>query len=523
MACDFVKNGNMISSESIISPCFSEEKWVVEIKDILENDKEAREVLVSVFEVPEPLRSVNPVAYAPQLLAFGPYHHFRPMLYQMQWFKVAAAVEAKKDWLVGDFQQLVAEIEKQEVHIRTCYQRHLYIHANTLVWMMSIDGLSLLKVLDCSLYYYKNLPGSSEKNPFAEFSERYPDLDMILRDMLMVENQIPMIVLKAIADKWPGSDNLQILVDFCEALSPLKLAYKPPASEIVKHKHLLDLFYQTICPKEDRKFRNYSFEKEDEQQDSTKETTATPDSTVFSKLLAMLSKLPFSFAALPAKLLELLLTSFELFGISPNNFLDKDRAWIPTASQLSDAGLKFSPCERIKQIKFENQTLYLPVITLNSKPDQKNILSSKLTSEVILRNLVAFESMSKDKSESLPFTRYTQLMNGIIDNAEDADLLKKADIIKGDLYSAEIAKLFNGLSESIEPKDRDINIDEAIKNLNRYYDNTLKVKTNKLLKKYIYSSWKFLTVLASFLLLALLILETFCDFYTCRVVRFTTD
>ncbi|XWS43786.1 hypothetical protein CRYUN_Cryun16bG0134000 [Craigia yunnanensis] len=510
----------MISSESIISPCFTEEQWVVEIKDILENDKEAEEVLVSVFEVPEPLRSVNPVAYAPQLLAFGPYHHFRPMLYQMQRFKVAAAVEAKKDWLEGDFQQLVAEIEKQDVLIRTCYQRHLSIHADTLAWMMSIDGLSLLKVLYCSLNYYKNLPGSSEKNPFAEFSERNPDLDMILRDMLMVENQIPMMVLKAIADKWLGSNNLQILVDFCKALSPLQLAYKPPASEIVKHKHLLDLFYLSICPKEGRKFRNYSFEKkkEDEQQDSTKEITATPDCTVFSKLTAMLSKLKFRFAALPAKLLELLFTSLELFGISPHDFFDKDRGWLPTASQFSDAGLIFSPCEGIKQIKFDNQTLYLPVITLNSEPDTKNILSSKLTSEVILRNLVAFESMSKDKSESLPFTRYTQLMNGIIDNAEDADLLKKADIIKGDLYSAEIAKLFNGLSESIEPKDRDINIDEAIKKLNHYYDNTLKVKTNKMLKKYIYSSWKFLTVLASFLLFALLILETFCDFYTCRVV-----
>ncbi|XVE50347.1 hypothetical protein DITRI_Ditri01bG0155200 [Diplodiscus trichospermus] len=270
----------MMSSESIISPWFPEEKWVVEIKDILENDKEAKEVLVSIFEVPEPLRSVNPAAYAPQLLAFGPYHHFRPKLYQMQRFKVAAALKAQKDWLVVDFQQLVAEMEKQEVQIRSCYQKHLYFQANTLVWMMAIDGLSLLKVLDCCLYYYKNLPDSSERNPFAEFSERYTDLDMILRDMLMVENQIPMVVLKSIADKWPGSDNLQIFFEFCEALSPLQLACKPPASEIVKHKHLLDLFYQSICPTYDRN-SSFPIEKEDEQQDSTMEIIATPDCSVF--------------------------------------------------------------------------------------------------------------------------------------------------------------------------------------------------------------------------------------------------
>lgn len=520
MACEFAKKGDMIASESIISPCFSEEKWVVEIKDILENDKESKEILVSVFEVPEPLRSVNPVAYAPQLLAFGPYHHFRPKLYQMQRFKVAAALKAQKDWLHPqvDFQQLVAEIVNREAHIRTCYQRHLYIHVDTLAWMMAIDGLSFLKVLDCSLFYYKNLPNSSEKNPFGEFSERYPDLDMILRDMIMVENQIPMIVLQAIAEKWYGSDNLKILVDFCEALSPLQLAYKLSASDIVKHKHLLDLFYQSICPKQDIKL--CCFEKQEP--DSSMDQIPTPDCSLFSKLLAMVSKLQFRFAALPAKLMKYLLTSLELFGISPHDFFDKDRGWIPTASQLSDAGLKVSPCQGIKHIKFDNQTLFLPVITLNSEPDKQKILSSKLTSEVILRNLVAFESMSKDKSESLPFTRYTQLMNGIIDNAEDVNLLKKSGVIQGDLYNAEIAKLFNGLSESIEPKDRDINIDEAIKKVNRCYDNTLKVKTNKLLKKYIYSSWKFLTFVASFLLLALLGLEIFCDFYTCRVVRFET-
>ncbi|XP_007026840.2 PREDICTED: putative UPF0481 protein At3g02645 [Theobroma cacao] len=510
----------MVFSESIISPCFPEENWVVEIKDILENNGEAKEVVVSVFEVPEQLRAANPVAYAPQLLAFGPYHHFRPKLYQMQRFKVAAAVKAQKDWLVVDFQQLVAQIEGLEFLIRTCYQRHLNIHADTLAWILAIDGLSLLKVLHSALYYYKNLPGSFGKNPFAEFSERTPDLDMILRDMLMLENQIPMIVLKAIAEKRPGSDNLQILVDFCETLSPLQLTFKPSTSEVVKHKHLLDLFYQMIiCPKEVINTSSKE-EKEDELQFSTMEIPSNPDCSVFKKLLATLSKLQFRFAALPEKLMTLLLSSLELLGITPHDFFDRDRSWIPTASQLNNAGLKFSTCDGINHIKYDNQTLYLPVITLNSAPDPENILSSKLTSEVILRNLVAYESLSKDKSESLPFTRYTQLMNGIIDNDEDVNLLKKANVIKGDLYSVEIAGLFNGLSESIEPKDRDINIDEAITKVNRYYDNTLRVKTNNILKKYIYSSWRFLTFLASFLLLALLALETFCDFYTCRVMRF---
>ncbi|OMO97355.1 hypothetical protein COLO4_14663 [Corchorus olitorius] len=514
------------SSKSIFTSSFSEERWVREITAIMENNTEAKEVLVSVFEVPEALRCVNTEAYTPQLLAFGPFHHFKPKLYQMQRFKVAAATRVQRDWLAVDFQQLVAHIRQQQLKIRTCYQIHLDIQKDTLAWLMAIDGLALLKLLHSSLSCYKNPLKSSWKNPFDDFYGRSPDLDMILRDILMLENQIPMILLTAIVEKCHEPyNNLQCFVDFIEAISPLQLARKVQASDVVNYKHLLDLFYQLICPKEDGtdsseqlEIKIESVENENEEDSSSK----APDCTVFSKFLASLSKLHYRCAALPEKLLKLLLTALELLGISAHDFFDKDGAWIPTASQLAKTGVTFSICEGIRDIKFNEQTLVfqLPVITLNTKRDQGKILSSKRTTEVILRNLIAFESLSKDRSQSLPFTRYTQLMNGLIDNAKDAIVLINAHIIEGDLARVEIANLFNGLSETIEPKDRDINIDDAIKNINHYYDHTLRVKTNKLLKKYIYSSWKFLTFLTSFLLLAMIGLETLCGFYECKTVRF---
>ncbi|OMP11793.1 hypothetical protein CCACVL1_00261 [Corchorus capsularis] len=511
-------------SESIFTSSYNEKEWIVELKDILEKNKEAKEVLVSVFEVPEALRSVNPVAYAPQMLAFGPYHHFRPKLYQMQRFKVAAAMRAQKDWLKVDFEQLFAQIGTLVSNIRTCYQTHLYIQDDTLAWLLAIDGLALLKVIHSSLYYYNNyLANSPWTNPFGDFSERNPDLDMVIRDMLMLETQIPMIVLTTISENChDGFDRLKSYIDFIEAISPLQLpaASKVSASDVVNYKHLLDLFYQLICPKQDG--INSNFQKFDEIQsdENLGNSSPPPDCNVFTRFLGSVSNFQFQFAALPEKVLNLIFTSLQLLGISTHDFFDKDRACIATASQLVKTGVKFSICEGIRDIKFDNQTLELPVITLNSKPNLGKLLSSKLTSEVILRNLVAFESLSKDRSESLPFTRYTQLMNGIIGNDEDVNLLKNSDIIKGDLASVEIAKLFNNLSETIQPKDRDINIDEAITKINSYYDNTMRVRTNKLMKKYIYSSWKFLTVLATFLLLGMLFLETFCGFYACHTVRF---
>ncbi|OMO66515.1 hypothetical protein CCACVL1_21111 [Corchorus capsularis] len=559
----------MLSSKSIFTSSFSETKWVEEITAVMKNNKQAKEVLVSVYEVPEALRSVNPEAYTPQLLAFGPYHHFKQKLYQMQRFKVAAATKAQTEWLAVEFEKLVAQIRLLALNVQTCYQTHLDIQKDTLALLMAIDGLALLKVLHSSLSYYKNPDKSLTNNPFSDFYGRSPDLDMILRDMLMLENQIPMIVLAAIAENChEPNNNLQYFVEFIEPISPLQLATKVvPASEIVNYKHLLDLFYHLLCPKEDTtstghiqieipssiemmmmmedsdskspnsnflrklllalsaKLRFRKSGEKAEENSSNRKDHQPPDCGVFKKFLASLSNFQFRFAALPEMLVNLLLTSLELLGISAQDFFDKDRAWIPTASQLAKTGVKFNICQGIRNIEFDkkNLVLQLPVITLNDKRDQDEILSSKRTTEVILRNLIAFESLSKDQSQSLTFTRYTQLMNGLIDNDNDADVLKGAHIIKGDLASVEIANLFNGLSETIEPKDRDINIDEAINNINRYYDNTLRVKINKLLKKYIYSSWRFLTVLTTFLLLAMMALETFCGFYECKTVRFKSS
>ncbi|OMO97354.1 hypothetical protein COLO4_14662 [Corchorus olitorius] len=516
----------MLSSKSIFTSSFSEQKWVEETTAIMKNTKQAKEVLVSVFEIPKALRSVNPEAYTPQLLAFGPYHHFKPKLYQMQRFKVAASTKAQSEWL-GDedetFDQLVAKIKQIQLSIRTCYQTHLDIQKDTLALLMAIDGLAFLKLVHSSLSYYKN----PRKNPF-DFYGQSPDLDMILRDILMLENQIPMVLLIAIAEKCHEPyNNLQYFIEFIEAISPLQSATKVSASEIGNYKHLLDLFYRLICPKEDGPGSSDQVEIpmpcDEKVENSSNSSDQAPDCSVFKKFLASLSNFQFRFAALPEKLLKLVLASLELLGISAQDFFDKDRAWIPTASQLVTTGVTFSICEGIKDIKFHKKSLVLelPVITLNAKRDPGKILSSKRTTEVILRNLIAFESLSKDRSQSLPFTRYTQLMNGLIDNAKDATVLKNAHIIEGDLASVEIANLFNGLSETIEPKDRDINIDKAIKKIDRYYDNTLRVKTNKLLKKYIYSSWRFLTVLVSFLLLAMMFLETFCGFYECnKTVRY---
>lgn len=144
---------------------------------------------------------------------------------------------------------------------------------------------------------------------------------------------------------------------------------------------------------------------------------------------------------------------------------------IPSVSDLSSAGVKFFPTTGgITTVKFDRNTkkFYLPIITLN------------VHSEVIMRNLVAYEASIT--SESLVFTRYTEQMNETIDTAEDAKLLREKKIIVNSLKSdAVVAQLFNGMSKSVRLTNVPF-IDKTIADLNKYFNNTRAVKVYRRMK-----------------------------------------
>lgn len=180
---------------------------------------------------------------------------------------------------------------------------------------------------------------------------------------------------------------------------------------------------------------------------------------------------------------------------------------IPSVSQLSKmAGIIFKPQnDGTLETHFDKITgsLYLPVITLTGN------------SEVILRNLVAYEIASNNSSNYL-ISQYLDIMSGIIDTKEDARLLGSVGIIKGVLTNTQVADLFNGMNKS---SLKGYGYDTAAI-INDYYQNKTKVKMYSFVKKYVYKSWKVLTVISTFVLLLLLIFQSVCDVYDCK--RFTS-
>ncbi|XP_017979849.1 PREDICTED: putative UPF0481 protein At3g02645 [Theobroma cacao] len=515
------------ASRRTVQATEKDNEWFIEIRDALNLDLESDyEMPVCIFLVPKPLVDVKPEAYRPQLIALGPYHHFQPELYEMEHYKLAAVKRAITPvFQLSEFENLIEEIVKQVPHICKCYRGLTAPNHDIISWIMAIDGLFLLDLLNTFI----NTGEISQQST----GKKQPEAYAILKDVLKLENQIPMFVLKVILERinyyFPGQLLYDMLKKFCDEVSPIKLEWSTTTrtlDKVLEHQHLLDLLYHSITFKKDNG--------ETHPDGLTKEPPCLrPEDlppngepitcAVLSDLLKMFSSL--NLGNFTKKVLTLITKVLGLIHIPTMAFFKEKKVLIPSVSKLCRAGLNFCSTDGgTANVRFDadTKTFYLPIITL------------KHTSDVVMRNLVVYETMAKSKTKSLNFKRYTELMSAIVDTIEDVELLKKAGVLttvpnkqkeeaeplESDILSdAEIVEIFNEMTKTMESKDWVI--DKAIGEANKCYNNTEKVKAYRLMKRYIYSSWKILTLFASLLLLLLTALQAVCDVYSCPSVFHT--
>ncbi|TKY64598.1 putative UPF0481 protein [Spatholobus suberectus] len=105
---------------------FDELQWVIQIRRTLEEEvDEDGEFPVSIFSVPKLPRASYPDSYMPQHVAIGPYHYWRPELYEMHRYKLAAAKRFQKQLQSLKLDNLVDQLTKLEQKVRACYHKFL--------------------------------------------------------------------------------------------------------------------------------------------------------------------------------------------------------------------------------------------------------------------------------------------------------------------------------------------------------------------------------------------------------------
>ncbi|KAL0397127.1 UNVERIFIED_CONTAM: hypothetical protein Scaly_0161100 [Sesamum calycinum] len=473
-------------------PNFNENQWVIHIRRALEEElEEEPETPLSIFTVPKPLVAIRPDSFIPQQVSIGPYHYTRPEIHEMERYKLAAARRNQKDYKNLKLQALVDLLVGFERRIRACYNKYLNYNGETLAWMMAVDASFLFEFLQvCAVKQGKET---------ATINVGSSRLSYLVRKLLELQ----------FSSSEKGDETLScMLIGLCEELSPFKVEDLPNIRDLA---HLLDVLYHFCVPK----LEGYSYmtagsvqevvqlEEEDRGAD---EHQATSDDDHDEKEHKVCAKV-LNFEA-PLNFIKNIVFSKPV----KNSIIHKppllEEIKIPSVTELIEAGVRFEATEGgISTITFDNKNvvIYLPTISLD------------INSEVVLRNLVAYEACNV--SGPLVLARYVELMNGIIDTEEDAKFLRERGIIKNRLKSdEEVANLWNGMSKSIRLTKVPF-LDKVIEDVNKYHSGMWKVKFENCMKKYVFGSWRFLTFLAALLMLLLMALQAFCSVYNCaRVV-----
>ncbi|XP_059451208.1 putative UPF0481 protein At3g02645 [Corylus avellana] len=519
-----------------------DQEWVIQISRALEEDLQdinAEGLPVSIFSVPKTLISFKPDAYTPQLIALGPYHHQRPELFEMEHHKLTSAKRVQKNLQQIKFCHLVNHIAQSDSTVRACYHRFLEFDQETLAWIFAIDASFLLEYLQT--YSPKTEEGSlmrisSKMAHLIDYTRRKTAHHAILRDVIKLENQIPLFLLREVYSFYPREDHDEalatMLMGFCKDLSPIKyINYQCFREECFERAHLLQLLYHMVVPKlqlvpdcsEQEKLKG-----NEEIGWFRKALKSFLTAIIYinlaplrllskiykSKAMKFLVTLPFTILLYVLHLgnkddINSLISSAGNVAEEAESASQKtedelsplvEEIAIPSVTQLHKVCVKFCPAKGgLESINFDKSCgkFYLPVIHLDDN------------SEVVLRNLVAYEACIAP--EMMVFTRYTELMNGIIDNEEDVRILREAGIILNRLKSdGEVATLWNGMTKSVRATKVPI-LDKAIEGANTYYSKSWKVRMNVTMKKYVFASWPCLTFLAANILILMSTLQAACS------------
>lgn len=547
-----------------LSSNFDERQWVEQIRQTLDEELEDEiETPVTIFAVPKALLATDPNSYIPHQVAIGPYHHMRPELHDMERYKVAAAKRSQKELqTVCSLQEFVDRLIEHELRIRESYHRPLTFGCEALAWMLAVDACFLFEFFQvCGVKKGKILTKApSRLSILIDLSGNKTAHNGILVDIIMLENQIPLFVMRMLLESQFSSRELadeillDMLIELCKELSPFKTVVCSQRIGVRDSAHLLDFLYRFIVPKSEVGSDTIEIH---EEADEDKEDDKNEDSLskshirqvldqvgeilsklgiverikaiIFSKQVKVIVKLPWTILSkipiikMMKEPIENMLGFFqkdkekkdeeEESSLSSTTNIYKpplfEEIKIPSVSQLVDVGVHFTPTnEGVTSIAFDPKSLNfsIPVIDLD------------VNSEVVLRNLTAYEACTV--SGPLVLTRYVELMNGIIDTEMDVKILCQRGIIINRLKSEkEVAELWNGMSKSVR-LTKVPSLDKLIADVNRYYNSRWKVRFENLFKKYVLGSWRILAFLATVLLLLLMGLQAFCQVYNCsRIVH----
>ncbi|KAL6654780.1 hypothetical protein ACP70R_008245 [Stipagrostis hirtigluma subsp. patula] len=191
--------------------------WVVDVEKTLKDADASVEVSLwqrhCIYRVPACIKDLNPKAYRPQVVSLGPFHHGDPELRPMEEHKRRALRHLLRR-AARPLEEFAAAVEDAADRLESAYMdlgaewRGAGGERERFVEMMIVDGCFLLEVMRVAGAAGKHVDDYAPDDPiFSRHGVLYM-MPYIRRDMLMLENQLPLLLLETLVavetEKPPG-------------------------------------------------------------------------------------------------------------------------------------------------------------------------------------------------------------------------------------------------------------------------------------------------------------------------------
>lgn len=438
----------------------------------LQDNGSWKDGLRTIHRVPLNIRKGDENAYEPKLLSIGPYHRGEKKLQAMEVHKTRHLNELLGTNLISNITKCVRKINELEKEARRCYSEIIDLGSKEFVEMMLLDGCFIVQFLIQRKQHGEIKQKRRETgDPIYVVSWMSP---LIRHDLLLLENQIPFIILQAaifdVAQSSPRENTalMEIALHYIthgKASPPTNIDTSniPSEKNIYSYQphhllHLHHLFHScAISP--------------------PKSSTSTSCHPLFKFFL---------------KFLRQRRTTSDIHFTE-----DRTPRTIPCASELREAGLRFKKKESgsFLDVTFRNRVLQVPLLSVGNHTNP------------LFRNLIAFEQCCP--SAGSHFTSYAVLIDDLINTPRDVAVLQGWGIVENKLgRDEEVALLFNRLLMDVTFTADSNTYAELFKRVNAHCGSKWNKWRAKLVREYFSNPWSIISLLAAIVLLVLTIIQT---------------
>ncbi|KAK1279334.1 UPF0481 protein [Acorus gramineus] len=477
------------------------EDWEGSIRRRMKNahSNHWRQEPCSIFRVPHNIRwcsfkfydpnLIHNSPYDPRFVSIGPYHRGKTHLQKMEEYKWRILhLLLSNDNGDNSLQRSLKEMQKLEMRARSCYSESIDMSSTDFVEMMLLDGCFVVFTLACQIDDLSfDVKGPAEDGgPIAPMNWIWGEVN---KDFLLLENQIPFFVVKALFELFIATphnvnrspEELAIILMELDYMGKRDSPPTVPNGGGEVH-HLLHLFYLTILPAATHLERSG-------------ESSNNPTMAIKfkKKMNNVLGKVIHRRHLLPL---------FKRQATSSTSSTSVSE-WIPTATELTEAGVKFKVKKNTTSfldVTFHDGLMEIPTLELYDSSESK------------LRNLIAFEQCYPNTKTHVTF--YTLFMDFLVNSPQDILILQQKEIILNWLSGEEEAThLFNQLGMEVSCDSRENYLSGLYDEVTRFCG----LRRNKyralLMHNYFSNPWSAISFGAAVVILIMTFLQTFFTMY----------